>query len=426
MTNETPVDNSVSQSLDGRSPATPVNGSVSAANGSATGQPWTGLPRMRALGDVDPAAQQTVIDLLDRAMRTMPRMRSGPGGPFAFTLRGQGAFPAGTSVRYAAIVALGALHLPEDQQREVLAGDTVHELVGTLVSRLRDAGPTALTSLGDVALICWAAAETGHPGLRTAVDRLARADHDGGVHTVDAAWVVSALAAVREAGGGPGAEDHLERARLRLLQGLSEKELYAHTVGGTSGAGGKKLVPGYRAHVGCFADQVYPIQALARLGDDQAVAAAEAVAERICAAQGEDGQWWWHYDARTGGVVEGYPVYSVHQHAMAPMALLDLADAGGKNHLDSIARGVRWLTGPPETGQSLLPADAPVMTWRKVARKDPRKAVRGVRAATTRLRSGWRIGSLDRVFPPVTVDRECRPYELGWLLHTWLVPTTRE
>ncbi|MBO2454977.1 hypothetical protein J4573_48375 [Actinomadura barringtoniae] len=405
MTNETPVDDSVN---------TPVS--------SVTEQPWTGLPRMRALGDVDPAAQQTVIDLLDRAMRTMPRMRSGPGGPFAFTLRGQGAFPAGTSVRYAAIVALGALHLPEDQQREVLAGDTVHELVGSLVSRLDDAGPTALSSLGDVALICWAAAETRHDGLKTAVDRLARADHDGGVHTVDAAWVVSALAAVREAGGGPGSEDHLERARLRLLQGLSEKELYAHTVG----EGGKRLVPGYRAHVGCFADQVYPIQALARLGDDQAVAAAEAVAERICAAQGEGGQWWWHYDARTGGVVEGYPVYSVHQHAMAPMALLDLADAGGKSHLDAIARGMRWLTDPPETGQSLLPADAPVMTWRKVARKDPRKAVRGVRAATTRLRSGWRIGSLDRVFPPVAVDRECRPYELGWLLHTWLVPTTRE
>jgi hypothetical protein len=412
VTNETPVDSPVSESLDGRTSAT-----------GRPGQPWTGLPRMRALGDADPAAQQTVIDLLDRAMRTMPRMRSGPGGPFAFTLRGQGAFPAGTSVRYAAIVALGAQHLTQDEQREVLARDTVHELVGGLLSRLDDAGPTALTSLGDIALICWAAAETGHGGLKTTVDRLIHADHDDAVFTVDAAWVVSALAAVREAGGAPGAEEHLERARLRLLEGLQGNELYAHTVGGT---GGRKPVPRYRAHVGCFADQVYPLQALARLGDDQAVAAADAVAERICAAQGEGGQWWWHYDARTGGVVEGYPVYSVHQHAMAPMALLDLADAGGKPHLDAIARGVRWLTDPPETGQSLLPADAPVMTWRKIARKDPRTTVRGVRAATTRLRPGWRLGSLDRMFPPVAVDRECRPYELGWLMHTWLVPTTRE
>ncbi|WP_207400929.1 hypothetical protein, partial [Actinomadura roseirufa] len=228
---------------------------------------------------------------------------------------------------------------------------------------------------------------------------------------------------VRDAGGGGETRAHLERARDRLLGALRGRALFAHEAGGTG------LVPRYRAHVGCFADQVYPIQALARIGDDAAVAAADSVAEGICGAQGPGGQWWWHYDARTGAVVEGYPVYSVHQHAMAPMALLDLADAGGADRLDAVAKGVRWLSRPPETGTSLLPGrepGEPVMTWRKVARNDPRKAVRGVRAATTALRPGWRLGSLDRRFPPVAVDRECRPYELGWLLHTWLDPSTRE
>ena len=85
--------------------------------------------------------------------------------------------------------------------------------------------------------------------------------------------------------------------------------------------------------MGSFAAQVYPIQALARLhrsaDDQEALAVANSVAAAICTAQGEAGQWWWHYDGRTGGVVEGYPVYSVHQHAMGPMALLDLAEAGG-------------------------------------------------------------------------------------------------
>jgi hypothetical protein len=64
--------------------------------------------------------------------------------------------------------------------------------------------------------------------------------------------------------------------------------------------------------------------------------------------------------------------------------------------------------------------DEPAITWRKVARADPRKAVRGLRAASTRIRPGMRLAALDRAFPPGTVDHECRPYELGWLLFTWL------
>src|SRR5205085_4135860 len=108
-------------------------------------------------------------------------------------------------------------------------------------------------------------------------------------------------------------------------------------------ATGPGLLPWYRTHVACFADQVYPIQALARLyhsgNDADALAAAEECAARICELQGDGGQWWWHYDARTGRVIEGYPVYSVHQHAMAPMALLDLAEAGGSGRMADIARG---------------------------------------------------------------------------------------
>ncbi|MFD0688150.1 hypothetical protein [Actinomadura fibrosa] len=394
--------------------------------GGAGRAPGAGGGRLGRLGAHDAAARRLVDELIGRAVRGLPAMRlPAHRDGFVFTLRGDPPVAAGTSLRYAAIVALGVRHLPADRRKEALGGATVGELVTALTGRLEDTGPAAVTSLGDVALVCWAAAETGHSRLELALDRLAEADPADGraVYTVDAAWTVSALAAVRDAGGPPAAERHLGRAGRRLLDGLRRGGLYSHEVGGTG------LVPRYRAHVGCFADQVYPVQALARLGGDREVAAAAAVAERICAAQGAAGQWWWHYDARTGGVVEGYPVYSVHQHAMAPMALLDLADAGGPDHLDAIARGVRWLAAPPETGRSLLPGRAPgepVTTWRKVARSDPRKAVRGVRAATTGLRPGWRLGSLDRRFPPVAIDRECRPYELGWLLHTWLVPSPRE
>ena len=335
-------------------------------------------------------------------------------GEFVFTTIGE-ATPAGgwqlrdsgRSVRYAAIAALGLLRLPEAEQRSVLAGQTAEDLTGLLAKKLDE-----VTGVGDAALICWAAAEAGHSELPHAVARLGQLDRQPGpVDVVSAAWAVSALVAAR---GQVDVEEHLAMARSRLLAARGTGG-YPHVIGGGA--------PWYRSHVGSFADQVYPVQALARLhhsaADPEALATANAVARVICRAQGAGGQWWWHYDSRTGRVVEGYPVYTVHQHAMAPMALLDLADAGGDPHLDEVCRGLAWLAQPPEADVALV-LDEPPITWRKVARADPRKLVRGLRAASTRLSPGLRIQLLDRVYPPRAVDHECRPYELGWLLMTWL------
>jgi hypothetical protein len=383
------------------------------------------------VGDVDDRAGLTISSarlervasedlgsarLLERLLRVAVRglSRTYRDGDFVFRLDGSRASDgswrltaSGKSVRYGAIAALGLLRLPERAQRQVLDGDTCSGLIGKLTRQLGE-----MTNRGDVALLCWAAAEAGHSDLPLALGRLAELDqqeHPG--YVVDAAWVVSALVAVRRQAD---VEQDLDRARRALLAARGAV-LYPHMAG--PGA------PWYRAHVGSFADQVYPLQALARLhasaDDPEALAAAETVAEKICAAQGEAGQWWWHYDSRNGSVVEGYPVYSVHQHAMAPMALLDLADAGGTTHLRAITRGLQWMAGPPETDEDLIVDGLPV-TWRKVARGDPRKAVRGLRAVSTRIRPEWRLPVLDKVAPPGIVDHECRPYELGWLLMTWL------
>jgi hypothetical protein len=378
-------------------------------------------PRLSRVAEYDTQSSDALDSLIAIAERGLPQMHL--DGEFAFTLRGErqpdGSWsvrPVGKSLRYGAIVALGLRHLPQPAQRGVLGGETSYDLVGRLAKRLDE-----ITSPGDAALLCWAAADTRHADLPRILARLTDLDHQGipahsgaasstSGYVVDAAWTVSALVAARPY---IDVEADLARARDRLLAARSGA-LYGHVIGGGSW---------YRAHVGCFADQVYPIQALARLhmsaDDPKALEAASAVAAVICAAQGDAGQWWWHYDSRTGDVVEGYPVYSVHQHAMAPMALLDLADAGGPQHLDAICRGVRWLSDPVETGERMV-LDGPAVTWRKVARSDPRKVVRGLRAASTRIRPGLRIPALDGIFPPGTVDHECRPDELGWLLLTWL------
>lgn len=368
--------------------------------------------RLRRIARRDRQSAATLGRLISVANQSLPRALVGPG-EFAFTVRGfrEGggwkAIPAGRSLRYGAIAALGLARLPYSAQREILGGETCSDLIGRLAQQLDD-----ITSPGDAAVVSWAAAETEHADLPLALAKLAVLSRSYvRQYVVDTAWTVSALVAARKL---VDVEEELSHARDRLLAARTGA-LFPHL----ASAGG----PWYRSHVGSFADQVYPVQALARLhasaGDPAALSVAGSVAAGICATQGTAGQWWWHYDSRTGGVVEGYPVYSVHQHAMAPMALLDLADAGGPSHLDAVCRGLRWLADPPETDEELV-LGQPHLTWRKVARADPWKVMRGLCAASTRIRPGLRAGVLDRVFPANTVDHECRPYELGWLLATWL------
>jgi hypothetical protein len=328
------------------------------------------------------------------------------GGEPAFELRG-------TSLRYSAIVALGAHWLDEGAQRVVLSGHSVPEFVELLVKRLdRD------TNLGDAALTLWAAAQCRHPMLEEALSALTALEKAGrSEYVTEIAWVVAALAQAR---GQTDVEAYLADARDRLLRSRAAgSPLFPHV----TGAG---LVKPYRSHVASFADQVYPIQALARLhesGDDpRALRAAQACAEQICRLQGPEGQWWWHYDARNGRLVEGYPVYTVHQHAMAPMALLDLTDAGGGDYAEPIRRGLRWIADPAELhgeGPSMVLDDEGV-TWRKVYRGDPRKVVRGLQTMTTRAVPGMRVPGVGLVYRPNAVDRECRPYEFGWLFFAWL------
>jgi len=368
---------------------------------------------------LDTDAAELVDRLCALALDGLPAMYRADSDEFVFTRSAADAAATpqqrGVSTRYAAIVALGAHWLGVDQQRQVLGGHTAAEYVGLLIGRL-----PRVRNLGDAALIAWAAAQVGHDDLPRALAAMKRLDVPRRPqYVVEAAWVVAALAAARQLSD---VEAHLTAARDRLLDSRhGGRTLFPHA----TAAG---LLPWYRSHVACYADQVYPIQALARLhrsGDDPAaLRAATACADRICELQGSGGQWWWHYDARTDDVVEGYPVYTVHQHAMGPMALLDLTEAGGRSYREAIERGLRWITAPAElrgvedAEDIIRSGDA--VTWRKVYRGDPRKMVRAANGVTTRVLPGRRLPGLRRVFRPVAVDRECRPYEFGWLLFAWL------
>jgi hypothetical protein len=360
------------------------------------------------------------------AKAALPRMFRADRREFGFSLRRNGRHYNGSdhvsahgmtlkgrSVRYGAIVAMGAGRLEESAQREVFGGESASEFCGRLVRSI-----DSIDNLGDAALITWAAALLGlsRSDLGKAMSRLSelwRGAHGG--YTVEVAWTLSALA---QASATIDAIDRAAEVRERLLTAfIGAGDLFRHRI-----AMGRRR-GGWRSDIGCFADQVYPIQALARhhhaFDDPSALQVAARCAERICQLQGDAGQWWWHYDTRTGRVVEGYPVYSVHQNSMAPMALLDLHEAGGPDLGEAIRRGVRWMGHAPEIGRSLIDEENLVI-WRKVGRNDPQKIVRGARALASRVHPNLRLTWLDGLFPARTIDFESRPYHLGWILHAWL------
>ena len=336
------------------------------------------------------------------AERALPRMYEPAHGLFVFTQRpGAGHLVgSGLSVRYSAITMIGANAVAAAPPP--LDSSERQRVIDELFARGQSAG------LGDTALIAWAGSNSTPPALW---DRIVALDAAHGRHpTVEVAW---ALAAMTLHGPEHTWATGREVAERLIAACHPRSGLFPHVLGGS----------GFRAHVACFADQGYPIHALAkyaqRFGDRQALDVASRCATEICRLQGDAGQWWWHYDARTGAVIEPYPVYAIHQDAMAPMALLALEAAGGASLLEHVNRGLDWLSASPELrGESLIDTDRD-MVWRKVARREPGKASRYLQAVASRVSPGLRVPGLDQLFPPSAVDYEDRPYHWGWFLYAW-------
>ncbi len=351
----------------------------------------------------------TAQDLAPVALRGLTAAGFTPTGEMPFTLRGvpgphgPEVQPEGHSVRYTAIAALGLGRQSEQVQREVLGGANAAELAQSCL-----AFATASTDAGAHALALWAAAEVAGVTDEALAARLLDAVRRATIATVDCAWAVVAGLAMP---AGKTSSSLATEGVARLLAHQGPRGTFPHVLPPSGGL---------RGHVGSFADQIYPIHAFVRFavgtGDTNALAAAELTARRIVELQGPEGQWWWHYDARTGDVVERYPVYSVHQHGMAPMVLAELAAAGGTDHREAVQRGFGWLSTHPECVEPLV-APALGVVWRKVGRREPFKAARAAGALATRVREGAEVPFVDRLWPAGRVDYECRPYELGWLLY---------
>lgn len=347
-------------------------------------------------------------ELRQLALSGLPLMYPGKDGLFAFRVRptSAGLVKEGVSRRYTAITAIGLATESEAATAPKLGGITARGLSERLT---RDVGEVG--NLGDVALTLWACGATGHGDREAATARLRQLRPDAGVQpTVEVAWSLAALCIAAD----PSLAGLRDDLASRLVASLDGGSVFPHVLQGKHGL---------RDHVACFADMVYPIQALSlhfrATGHRPSLEAALAAAQLICKRQGPAGQWWWHYDRRTGEVVEGYPVYAIHQDSMAPMALFAIQEASGRDFREPIAKGLAWLASSPELRGGSLVDRAAGLIWRKVARREPGKLTRYAQAVASGIHPRFRLPLADALFPPGEVDYEDRPYHLGWILHAF-------
>jgi hypothetical protein len=351
-------------------------------------------------------------ELIGQATRGLVQMFDAKRKLFCYRLNlgENGLVREGYSHRYTIIALLGL------RQLERAGLPSPIDVKETLQSLFKDRNQ--INSAGDLGLLLWLCAEAAPEemericfsrDLKTALTLFPDARHG---RTMELAWLLSGLA-------------HAVLARDEQLSDLTS--LTAKVFGmlrsnqGRSGIFGhlaaRKTVSGMiRSRVGSFADQVYPIYALVRLAQaydyDEPLKMAQKCADAICTLQGPLGQWWWHYDAHSGRAVQRYPVYSVHQDGMAPMALFALGEATGRDFSPSINQGLQWITGRNELKCNLQ--DAPLRTiWRSIF---PTAKYHGY---ICELLTYWGLTPEGLSPRGLSIKMECRPYHLGWLLYAF-------
>jgi hypothetical protein len=319
----------------------------------------------------------------------------------------QGLVREGISPRYSVMTLLGLKELE-------LTGVSSHfDIQATYASLVRNT--SWVGGAGDLGLLIWLTATFEPDGLvelfrrfncETALDCYPDAQES---RTMELAWFLAGLAHAAEACPKlvGTVTDLCVETYHRIEENQGEYGFFGHM-------GAKKsLIGRLRGRIGSFADQVYPMYALSKFATvfhvEDPLGPALECATAICAAQGKSGQWWWLYDARSGRVSSRYPVYSVHQHGMAPMCLFAVEEATGQSFRESIYQGLRWIYGENELGMDMRDG-AQSLIWRCLVPGNSQ-----AKFWEMALSAIWPTNE-DKHVPSLEVLYEQRPYEFGWLL----------
>jgi hypothetical protein len=224
---------------------------------------------------------------------------------------------------------------------------------------------------------------------------------------MEAAWFV--LGGVAAVSAGLPAQALADRAIGHMRSRRSTRSpLFRHTGLGKN-----------RAFLPNFATEVYSLLALCEIARADmardALADAVRLADALISLRQPDGGWPWLFDADRAVVVEPYEVYSVHQDAMAPMALFALAEVSGdQSYAEAAVESSRWGFGNNELGFHFYDLQ------NRFAHRSIRRlgwAQRTDLAINVALAKGGshRRADLGRL----TIETTCRPYHLGWMLEAW-------
>jgi hypothetical protein len=364
-----------------------------------------------------PRTRAQLRELAEIALRVLPEMWEPDSGLFSHkTLsEGGGYVNLGPNVHYSAIALVGLL------EQQLRPPDSV---VG--VGRSLDALHTASAQGAPVAVLgnlLWACALAEDGRARAVVRRLVdglRPSQESGPGLGSAAFGLTAAARAF-----PDCRDQAHKGAERCVAELLRRFSPAGDVFRGMSLDLRPRRSTLERGILSFAAQVYPLHGLAAWYASTGSAPARElsrVAGRLAEAQGPRGQWWWLYSPWRRQVVEGYPVYSVHQDGMAFLGLAPLGEIGLDSHWRELDLGLRWIFGENELATSLVDhdgsfisrciqrvgsdADGPYglsqLAYRRVLLRSLRARAdgRGVRAAPAELE----------------ILRECRSYHLGWIL----------
>jgi hypothetical protein len=272
----------------------------------------------------------------------------------------------------------------------------------------------ALNSSADhgLLLVLLAATDPSHPAVGRSLSRIEHAlSHDDavrGLNMQDLAWMLW--------GTSTWAED--SRASMladRLFELIRTR--YVHPGSGLP----RHSVLRCRAHTVSFGSIVYFLRSMHEYAEAfESHAARElftAGVQRVLAIQGDDGDWPWMVDVRSGLPFDRYPIFTVHQDSMAMLFLFPAEACGVAGAAEAIHPSLHWNFGHNELGAEMVLSQPYPWIYRSIERDE------SLPRARRYLRS---LGPASRRYPPrsqrLWINRECRSYHLGWVLYAWSNP----
>lgn len=361
------------------------------------------------------------------ALRRLPQMIDEATGLMVFHSQddalGESIVSSGSSFRYSAAAALGLERAEQHGLASALDLERLYAAMSVAIEHVDNAG--------DLGLALWASARRARPLAERALAALvnnkerSRSRSNAMVHSSELAWVVTGLSEALAAGIGRERE-------VRTMLDRAFRQLLAHQ--GPSGlvsfAWPREALPARHIRrymyesIGFFDAQAYTIVAAlhrdAVVHDPEAREVARRIGEVLLSHQHPLGQWGWHYNVRTGGLIDVYPVYSVHQDGLAPMALIPLERETGLPTTSAVARGVGWLFGANELGERVVDGERDAI-WRSIRRREQfRNVVHPLKLVTFASEAGaGDLGARLAARTVLEVDREIRPYHLGFCLYAF-------